>query len=90
MKFELWQLIMTAIGGSTVPEIIRFFFARKKDNAETEITLSDGWKDYADKLEKRLENLEREYWPLKEENLKLRAKVVAMELEMSAIKQQIA
>lgn len=89
MKLEFWQLVLSALSGTAVSEAVRYIFQRKKDNADTEITLSSGWRDYADELKERLEALEREYWPLKEENLKLRAKLAEMEREMDTIKKQI-
>jgi hypothetical protein len=77
----LERIIDFMIGGGVL-EVLRYVFGRKKTDAETDKIVSDNWRDYAtklefklDELEKKYEDLYRRYYSLYEDHHKLKWEV---------------
>lgn len=78
--FSLYQVLgavaLAVIGTGVFPMITRFVFSRQERGVAIDSKVSDGWKRYAEKLEKQLDLRERQ---CSEENARKDAYIVECE-----------
>lgn len=71
--------ICSYLGGGLSIKIFDWIISRKRANTEIDITISEAWEKYAEKMERRLCEMEHKYDLLRAEYLELQLKYMELE-----------